>query len=127
MSDEKIETVETETKSETTVNTPVVSEEKSKPQPKQQDNSKKVKKSVVPRLKSSCIPIINLRNVAKEELQTILDNVKKKSSSSNFTLVLDPSVVGPLTLIVPFSTLKVSVFIIKKKKTLNFFSFFEIG
>jgi hypothetical protein len=70
-------------------------------------SGKKVKKSVVPRLKTSCVPIVNLRNAATDELQNILSSVKKKSSSSTFTLVLDPSIVGPLTLIVPFSALKV--------------------
>jgi hypothetical protein len=107
----KEEPVPVPQKTETAPVTQTPTDQQSAPAPAPA-SGKKVKKSVVPRLKSSCVPIVNLRNVATDELQNILSSVKKKSSSSTFTLVLDPSIVGPLTLIVPFSALKVFSFLI---------------
>jgi hypothetical protein len=104
----KEESVPVPQKTEPAPVTQTPTEQQSSPAPAPAPVSgKKVKKSVVPRLKTSCVPIVNLRNAATDELQNILSLVKKKSSSSTFTLVLDPSIVGPLTLIVPFSALKV--------------------
>lgn len=68
--------------------------------------AKKIKKSVVPRLKSSFMDLSSLRSLAKEELESILDNILTKiSPQKDICLVLDPSLVGPLTLIIPFKSL----------------------
>jgi hypothetical protein len=67
---------------------------------------KKVKKSVVPRLKKSSIPLTSIRNLIKEELEAIFDSVLAKiSPAKEICLILDPTIVGPLTLIIPFQSL----------------------
>lgn len=76
-----------------------------------QDKQKlqKISKTVVPKLTASqkydYVKINNLRSAAFKELVNIIENINVERGK--ISLVLDPSIIGPLALIMPLSTLKV--------------------
>lgn len=68
----------------------------------------KPKKTVVPRLKNSCIGLQDLQQVAKTDFETLLvDIFNKITGAKELTLVIDESIISPLSLVMPPSFLSV--------------------
>jgi hypothetical protein len=62
--------------------------------------SKRVVKSVVPKLQRHLLGLTPLRTLAVREIRTILEEIPGKK-----TLVIDPAIIGPLAVVVPLSIL----------------------
>ncbi|KAL0482286.1 vacuolar protein sorting protein VPS33 [Acrasis kona] len=67
---------------------------------KDEKPSKRIVKSVVPKLSNSAVDASPLRAIAVDEIKKILEGIPGKK-----TLVIDPSIIGPLAVVVPLSIL----------------------
>jgi hypothetical protein len=80
-------------------------------------------KSVGPFLKetSSSIRLKTIREAANEDINMILKDIKsKKDEEAKITWVFDPTIIGPLNLLIPGSILKVKKQHINQKEEGNF-------